>query len=1543
MKKRITSLLLSIGMLVSLAAQHIEQVGAVGLSAQRVSVTYEGTAITDITIPQNEKKTVTAVCSSAREHNTYQWQILADVSADVWVDITGQSQPAIELSYALLSSVLDEAGSGYIRCNVSTEENIVYSDPVCATVSFTPEISCVPAPERQTMRRSNQALPAADDPEYVYITVNYLDASSGNQLYSPYYSQIERGTTFGEIVHSPTFLGFAPYYYANDLGKQNVNTDMKDQTNTDNPEHPDTTAAPAVTVNFHTLLGSAPVQENITVNVYYWAIDVPYAARYFFQNINDDYYTEQTNLYYVGKAKTGTIIEDEELFFHAGNPTGFTALYHYPESVAADGSTVFECYYDRNYYMMKFDMNGGYGVDSVYARYDTPFVVNTPTRHGYIFRGWDEVERTENGGYTDGDGQPDAVPNRVPDGNKFYKALWEKSNTTYMVVYWVENPDDDGDGNDENNYSFFGYNRYPAQAEETVIVNKDLTDAEGVEGDKKSEIPHYIYNEAKSDVTVTVDGNGTTIANVYFDRREYTLKFFYARRKGSRTFQVVGGSTYYFSSLGNENMSFLQLLENEPEAEWGNVQNIPELKAECQDRGYELGVEPGSNGGDAYYYLSFKAKFGQNLAELWPIDIFEPVEVSDQHTSNGCQYLEHAYFSAWNGEHKVKYTQDNPGADTIKGFYQRLDEHLLYDLGQFDNADTVHYLGFWDNGADVSWSVPRRWDYQLYVEDSNGEKVYNGVRYSLRHEFVTYDDNAAYNDEGEPVGIEKQTQTSLLGFTPVGRELVSQATITIPYQNSPWRSYEMDHYTLAFYYSRNQHSFKFFNYNLDKPWGDKEGIAFEDDIGTAIEGDIAHMKPNPPANLEQNAYYFEGWYTTTDCVPGSAFLQYDPETGQWSTGGAYFRYMPDWNVTFYAHWVPLDHEVRFFETYQHMLDYETTGDESLIYTTTRNGVANPPVWSVPHGNVLGSVDFPKHTEEDLEYQFRGWFYLNNGVKTMFTPGDMPVNRDLHLFADWGTFVPQPYCIQYVKYGTNEKIADDTFGYAYQGATRTFIPKAGDPFHQLYEGFNENWFPTLSSHSITIQPEQDKEKPVINTFIFEYVQAENIPYMVRYVDKSTGEELGCETDTTNKKAVVTERFKAFENRVPDAFYKRLVLSVKIDETGKPVTKPEDNVITFYYTSNVDVAPYAVHYMLQKPGTDGTLSEHFTESDIFTEGTGDIGKKLTIYPQIHTGYTMLDDAVVVNGGDNHNKEHVYKETTDGRDSFAFTVDASGTELYVYYKLNTYSYTVKHLVYGTEEELASETVASNQYGIVVTETAQSIAGYTALAPLSKSLTIRAYDEQSGAEDPNVIVFYYLPESYRVEYKVVGNGGGLDNLLEKAVGENGQYHFKGAVPTPFEGFELEGWYLDAECTKPVENAWVDEGGKLTPQVGAMKPEPDTNIYYAKFRELIGDLTITRQNAEDEGDGDQVFVYKITNKDDPQITMYIAITGNGTQTIHNLRYGRYTVQQMNDWSWRYSDEAAEIHHNGSTPPVEFGKAADKKQWLNGNSDVITNIKGEQR
>ena len=364
--RRLLSVILCLCLLASVL--QIQMITAFAVTnIDSVTVTHEGKKTEKLILPQNERTVLKAECSPNTQNIAYQWQILADIKSELWVNIYDATNQSMSLSYAMLGSLLDESGSAYIRCRATAGENSRYSEAVCVTVAFNALADAEPAavlngksPVRKAFARAPKS-----NPEYVDISINYLDAVSGQPIYTGFTAQIEYGTSYYNTVISPTYLGYAPFYNAADPSvtvPEGGTVDANDD-------------ATVVTLNIPADYTAA----QYVVNVYYKAIDVPYAVRYYFQNINDDMYTENMGLYRISSAKTGTIISNEQLAVQdAETVKGFTKLYHYPEAVAADGSTVFQCYYDRNYYMVKFDMNGGYGTEPIYARYGTPFVVNAP-------------------------------------------------------------------------------------------------------------------------------------------------------------------------------------------------------------------------------------------------------------------------------------------------------------------------------------------------------------------------------------------------------------------------------------------------------------------------------------------------------------------------------------------------------------------------------------------------------------------------------------------------------------------------------------------------------------------------------------------------------------------------------------------------------------------------------------------------------------------------------------------------------------------------------------------------------------------------------------------------------------------------------------------------------------------------------------------------------------------------------------------------------------------------------------------------------------
>lgn len=1583
--RRLLSLLLGLVLFMELLPGGLTVVGD---ASDAVTVTVDGTKTAQVTLPQSGRVTMEA--ASETGDTDYQWQIQLDGD---WVNIYDATAATLTLTYAMVSPAL-EKGSAMVRCAVGGESA---SDPVKVTVSYdveadaaalnrqrdelTQETSAAAAAPRRTPRRASRS----SAPEYINVTVNYLDAVTRLPIYTGFSATIKSGEPYSQTVLSPTYLGYAPYW---------------------NPDDPATTDPGAATVSAQSLalsVGADYTGETYTVNVYYKAIAVSYAVRYYFQNIHDDMYTENVDYYRQDRALTGTIIANEALGLGEEQARGFTKLYHYPEAVAADGSTVFECYYDRNYYQVKLDANGGYGSEHVYARYGTPFVATTPTRHGYLFAGWDKLD--ENGV---GDGKVDELPTTVPAENASYIALWKSADTTYTVVYWLKKPESNSKSTADCTAEDMTYiTNVTVDAKAGDIVNpRSDPDHTGIYSPKLEEstyicdnrdhmadpsqhtdacklgstLRHYVYDSTQ--MQVEVQGDGSTVINTVYSRREYTLRFYYGHAwndKGTPRYYVVGGSTYNFGNKDEKghpcpdagSYSDMTLLEK-VKGEWGEVQvpdgeDMSSLISEEHKKAYRLGTLPENGSYNSnqhkYYYLEFTAPYGADISDLWPSEVFDRVPLTEAekatHTLNGgSRHLDndgwgnYAYFAGWNGEFNIKYTQDHSNS-TIKCYYPLLDDTLLYDesrISTYGDHSQVSFLAFFDNGANVKWSIPIAWHYELYLptlhnENTEGSVVKNGVYYTL---YKTVE----ANDNNEDIG--QQTCPPLPGFTAPaskdGTKIVHEEGMS---DGRP-------SITAQYYYTRNEYKLTLQNHNQIET----ETLPYGDDL----DGWVSPPTPEEyPDTLERDAYTFSGWYTSSGHYEGSEYVR----------GST----MPAHNVALYAGWKPVQRTVKMFLSLADMREYQDTRNEELVYRTQ----------VVDHGLVLDEIDDPTDDWSGHGYSFNGWFYLKNGKKTAFTPADTAVKDDLLVYADWGSHKAQPYLIHYVLKetadeewralldeaslyspqdgkaytvtngsgesrtyiyyageggGYHRQIAADSRGYANQGSTRTFYPKAGDPYNQLYSDFNNSgYYPTLASHSITMGEEPNVAAPTVNVFTFYYVHAAEVSYKVEYRYHGTGELIESESTGTGSvakstsKAVVTERFAVVQDHVPDAFYKRLVLAVVEDGNGGYVGSP-DNLVTFYYTKDNKNAFCAVHYMLQnidaasdEPSLrpDGTYA-NYTESTVHTEGIGEIGTTLSITPQTFGGFTMRPTASV-RWGNSSDTVQV------NAGAFSLTVQKEGTELYVFYTRNTQSYVVRYLRYGSDPHSTQEgdvlhapVNGTGKYGAVVTAAAESIDGYHCVSTVSQSIVLRPDNSQ------NEIIFYYEPLQYTVEYRVWAYGGGtLNNTLEVVEGDNA---FRGSVPTAKSGYTFVGWYQDAECTIPVrEKGTVDDAtGKLTPERSKLLPAPQTNVFYARFKAVYGNVTIERKATEDESNGVGTYVYRLTSKDNPAYVVEVTVPKGGGTTVYDLPCGDYTVEQVNSWSWRYADGAQTVTVKESqTETVTFDGVAVKEKWLTGSSDAVVN------
>lgn len=299
------------------------------------------------------------------------------------------------------------------------------------------------------------ALAIAADDDVCNVVINYVFADSRPAANS-WTARISKGESINQTVTSPTVVGYAP-----------------------NQE--------TVTIN-------QVIDDHVTITVTYQPVEVDFTVKHYQQNVNDDKYilaeTEPK------KAFTESQVGDKL----AKEYNGFTALlYDTTTKVAADGSTVVEIKYDRNYYMMSFNLDGGYGVEPIYARFGASVKVENPTKPGYTFSGWEPT-----------------VPTTVPAENTTYKAKWQAEKTAKVtVVVWGENADDE-------NYS------YIKSVETTAPVGATLT---AIPSGTNLNMGTKLW-ELKRVEQTTVAADGSSVLNVYYDRKEFTLTFKYDYHSG---------------------------------------------------------------------------------------------------------------------------------------------------------------------------------------------------------------------------------------------------------------------------------------------------------------------------------------------------------------------------------------------------------------------------------------------------------------------------------------------------------------------------------------------------------------------------------------------------------------------------------------------------------------------------------------------------------------------------------------------------------------------------------------------------------------------------------------------------------------------------------------------------------------------------------------------------------------------------------------------------------------------------------------------------
>lgn len=193
---------------------------------------------------------------------------------------------------------------------------------------------------------------------------------------------------------------------------------------------------------------------------------------------------------------------------------------------------------------------------------------------------------------------------------------------------------------------------------------------------------------------------------------------------------------------------------------------------------------------------------------------------------------------------------------------------------------------------------------------------------------------------------------------------------------------------------------------------------------------------------------------------------------------------------------------------------------------------------------------------------------------------------------------------------------------------------------------------------------------------------------------------------------------------------------------------------------------------------------------------------------------------------------------------------------------------------------------------------------------------------------------ETVNINYVPVGpadamNFGSVDRASETVMVKSGTA--VGSTPTPGTSFKFVGWFMDQTCTLPVDATWIGSNNKITPQKTNGAYEAAT--YYAKFDYAVADLTIKQDGGI--ADVNQTFIYVVTGGDLPEGGIKVAVNGNSSVTIRNLKIGSYTVTEETNWNWRCGTTGGSQSitlQGAQTNEVIFTNNASNSKWLSGNA-----------
>lgn len=767
-----------------------------------------GESVSTVEIPKSERSEIAVDYDGS--DLAYQWQLSSD--GKTWINVYGQTEESIKLSYAMVCNMLSDDGTAQVRCIVTDADNKYESNT--AEVSFVEDkaVSAVDnsaaakpaAPAKAALQRS-KAVPTTFEGEVketIVVTINYL-FEDGTPAANPWTATVPKDEPYVHKVPSPEVVGYKPAE-----GYETVHVDTSEGV--------------------------------YNYTVYYYPAEVNFTVRHYQQNIDNDNYTLVDTETKKGTTKSPVGANLGE------NYDGFYALlYDTTTPIAADGSTEVEIYYDREYYLLSLDLAGGYGSEPMYAKYGTPVSVADPKRTGYDFTGWSP-----------------ALPATIATNTK-HTAQWKAPGTAKVtVVVWGENPDDE-------KYSYIKTaNDYATPEQEfsyktcTKEAHEHTAECGCIHYGTHSLIPscYNVYGDA-----VDPDTFGDHDATKHFlhectkwpckntDLSQYLVNgsVCHYRNGNGGTSESKSEHAYWlylngrYYSITKDQFNSFKTNTGDSVDHGNDTYEVYKGKTSCQhkhtDNCCTCGKSEHSHNSDCFNSVSF----GMD-SKLWKLADCDTVTVA----ADGSSVI-NVYYDRVQYDVKFYTYEYNPTEYTQYRITAKWGQNIL-DKWPTHNRSSSWYVSLngdiWQNSIQVmpvggaSFYGPKTgsssYTASFYVEvlpGESGDVYYNGKYYKLHHKDISSSDG----------NVTDEDHYEIKGFTHIGGTANGESFGGA-----------------KFYYDRNSYKLEFFN-NGDIIDGRTQTVKFEAPLSSY------NFKPDYPSNLEPNAYEFDGWYTTAECYAGS--------------------------------------------------------------------------------------------------------------------------------------------------------------------------------------------------------------------------------------------------------------------------------------------------------------------------------------------------------------------------------------------------------------------------------------------------------------------------------------------------------------------------------------------------------------------------------------------------------------------------------------------------------------------------------------------------